>query len=361
MATKKSRDYICCATLSRSVRAMLPGRPRRARRRILIGLGLIGLALPVAGAIYQSQSVAREGARFPAPGAFADVGGRRLHYICTGEGEPAVIFEASGLASSMSFDAVRAEISPRAKTCAYDRMGMGWSDPGPAVISAGMLADDLHALLAHAAIKPPYVLVAASVGGLTAELFARRHPAEIAGLVFVDAADSGALTVAAAIPGAALLHDKLRQTVCLAPMAARLGLVRLVDPLHLRSKGTAGAARTAALIYRPEPLATLCGLQRGRAATMQEMSAAPPLPDVPMVVLTHDRPEDFLPPIVPLDLSRVDPLWRVMQQRLSKRSSHGAWRVVPGSTHLIYASQPHAVVEAIHSVLSQVGNVRGAR
>jgi pimeloyl-ACP methyl ester carboxylesterase len=47
-------------------------------------------------------------------------------------------------------------------------------------------ADDLHALLAAAGEKGPFVLTAHSYGGLIVELFARTYPKEVAGEVLVD-------------------------------------------------------------------------------------------------------------------------------------------------------------------------------
>jgi hypothetical protein len=47
--------------------------------------------------------------------------------------------------------------------------------------------------------------------------------------------------------------------------------------------------------------------------------------------------------------------WRPLQLALAQRSSRGTWRVVPGSTHLIGNSQPHAVASAVFDVLAQAG------
>jgi pimeloyl-ACP methyl ester carboxylesterase len=65
---------------------------------------------------------------------------------------------------------------------------MGWSDRGPEVITAGMLAEDLERLTKSAGLQGPFVLVLASIGGITVEMFARRYSKQVAGLVFVDAA-----------------------------------------------------------------------------------------------------------------------------------------------------------------------------
>ena len=271
-----------------------------------------------------------------------------------------MIFENSSFGSATSFDAVRTVVSRRTRACAYDRAGMAWSDPGPTPISAGLLADDLQSLLDRAGIGPPYVLVPASVGGLTAELFARRHPDSVVGLVFVDAGHSGALELVSAIPGAIALLDWVRRAVCLTPTAERFGLIEWLDPLHLRRQPGAGADRSRALIYRQAPMRTLCGIQRGRVATLQAFRDAPGLrPDIPLTVLTHDTPAGLLPPMIPIDPMKFEPLWQFMQQRLARRSSRGTWQKVPGSGHLIYASHPQAVADAILRLLDSLRGPAG--
>jgi pimeloyl-ACP methyl ester carboxylesterase len=325
--------------------------PRRRLRRVFLIVLVLALGLPAAGAFYQHVSVRRESARFPPPGRMVDVAGRRLHLICIGDGEPTVIFESSGFGSALSSRAAREKVATHTRVCSYDRMGMGWSDPGPAVISTGALVLDLERLLERAQLRPPYVLVPASIGGLTAELFARRHPEQVAGLVFVDAAHSGVLE---------RLESRLTPTriraACLAGVAARLGLLRLADPLRLRREATEASARTIAGLYRVEPMDTFCGMLRGHTASAQEFSAAPALRrDVPLIVLTAESKAKMLPELLAPALdAEVDEMRREVSdlpQRLAQRSSRGTWRVVAGSDHLIGNSQPHAVATAILEVL----------
>ena len=244
-----------------------------------------------------------------------------------------MIFENSSFGTSTSFDAVRALVSRHTRACAYDRAGTGWSDPGPSLIPANLLADDLHRLLERAGVAPPYILVPSSIGGLTAEFFARRYPDEVSGIVFLDAGHSGALELVAAIPGGAELQDWVRRVACLAPIAERFGLIEWLDPLHLGQDPR--AERTRALLYRRAPLATLCGMARSRAETRQAFKEVPPLrPDLPLRVLTHDNTAGLIPPILPIDATKFDPLWRFMQQQLARRSSRGTWQVVPAAAIL---------------------------
>ena len=228
---------------------------RALKRRAVVALA-IPVALFLAGAVYQMLSVRRESIRFPPPGRLIPVdSNRRLNLVCLGEGEPTVIFESGGFTNSLSFAAARQELSLSTHVCSYDRMGMGWSDPAPGVISVGMLADDLRSLMAQAGLRPPFILVPSSLGGLTAEMFARRYPEKTAGLVFVDAANSAMID---------LLAARFSQTqislACLAEPAARFGVLRLLDPFDLRKERSEAAERSISRLYRVEPMQTLCGL-----------------------------------------------------------------------------------------------------
>jgi pimeloyl-ACP methyl ester carboxylesterase len=313
---------------------------------------LLGAAL-AAGVLWQAQSVRREASEFPPPGRLVDLGnGRRIHLICIGEGAPTVIFEPSGLGGALSSRMAREEISAHARVCSYDRMGQGWSDPGPSVISAAMLADDLERLLQSAALQPPYLLVPASIGGLTVELYARRHRDRVAGIVLLDAATSDAME-----HFAPRLNWAVREGMCLTPLAARMGVLRFFDPFGLRGQG-ADAARGISRMYRVETFDTLCGIARGFSQTLEEFRAAPPLsPDLPLTVLVAETTRQLAPPVVKSLLPDFDVLAlerRGLAETFARRSPKWTFALVPGSDHLIASSQPHAVATAIIEMMRKI-------
>jgi pimeloyl-ACP methyl ester carboxylesterase len=45
----------------------------------------------------------------------------------------------------------------------------------------------MHTLLTNAGVEGPYLLVAHSISGKTARLFASQHPNDVAGIVLIDA------------------------------------------------------------------------------------------------------------------------------------------------------------------------------
>ena len=48
------------------------------------------------------------------------------------------------------------------------------------------IVEELRRNLKHKGLSPPYILVGHSLGGLYMQLFARRYPQEVSGIVLVD-------------------------------------------------------------------------------------------------------------------------------------------------------------------------------
>jgi pimeloyl-ACP methyl ester carboxylesterase len=167
--------------------------------------GGIGLALPLA-AIVLVLLAPPASAQSPASGEFSGTveipGGRHLYLECHGRGSPTVIFEA-GLRSRGDIwwwsregvgTGVLPRVAPFTHACIYDRPGtlahfpyVSRSDPVPMPRSTGDVVADLHALLTAAGVPGPYVMVGASTGGLIVRQYASLYPAEVSGLVLVDA------------------------------------------------------------------------------------------------------------------------------------------------------------------------------
>lgn len=116
------------------------------------------------------------------------VDGRQLYLECRGDGAPAVVLEAGlGVAAAGTWAAVQRPLADTTRVCAYDRAGIGSSEPAPPPRTSPVMVDELRGLLAAAGVEPPYVLVGASFGGLNAQFMAAEHPDEVAGLVLLDA------------------------------------------------------------------------------------------------------------------------------------------------------------------------------
>lgn len=78
------------------------------------------------------------------------------------------------------------EVAAFTQTVSYDRAGLGQSDLGPKPRSAKQIATELRAALQKSGVKPPYVMVGHSFGGIFVRVFADMYPKEVVGIVLID-------------------------------------------------------------------------------------------------------------------------------------------------------------------------------
>jgi pimeloyl-ACP methyl ester carboxylesterase len=121
-------------------------------------------------------------------GAFVQVGTHRMYVRCVGNAgsRPTVILESGGGGHSGDWTSVQSAVPSDIRTCAYDRAGLGRREKGPSPRTMKQEIFELHAMLAAANIKGPYVLVGQSIGGVTVRLYAQQYREDVAGMVLVD-------------------------------------------------------------------------------------------------------------------------------------------------------------------------------
>lgn len=118
------------------------------------------------------------------------VDGRKVSGHCVGGtpgGSPTVILE-SGVGSGQDvLRSIEEDLATRTMVCAYDRAGIGQSDPpakSPRPVTD--LVSYLHGFLAAAKIDPPYLLVGQSLGASIVFMYAQAFPGEVAGFVSMN-------------------------------------------------------------------------------------------------------------------------------------------------------------------------------
>jgi len=120
-----------------------------------------------------------------------DIGGRSLHMECWGErvsGEPTVLLISGQGPRTSSWELMASEFAADGHhLCAYDRAGVGGSDPAPeASRTTEDQVTDLVALLDAVDLQEPVVLAAHSLGSHPAVGLVARAPERVAGVVLVD-------------------------------------------------------------------------------------------------------------------------------------------------------------------------------
>jgi pimeloyl-ACP methyl ester carboxylesterase len=329
---------------------------------VAVVVGVIGFAV-AAGLVYQSVGTRRGARRHPPPGELIDADGQRLHVACAGAGQPAVVFEAGVAASSLSWSRVQPGVARFARTCAYDRAGLGWSDPAASPRSVDRMIAELRAVAAHAAPSQPVVIVGHSFGVFLAMVYATRYPADVAGLVLLDPPTEWQRLEGAR---ARILWGGI-QLSRVGALLARVGVVRA--SLALLTGGAPGVPRTFLRVFGPAAARTVEHLVgevrklppevhpavqalwsepkcfRGMAQHLGALRTAgkaaagvTTLPDIPLVVVSAaDQPPRML----------------AAHQALARLSSRGRHVIAPTGGHWIQLDDPQLAVAAVRDVVER--------
>ncbi len=303
-------------------------------KRLLIGLSSLLIVAAIAGATYQWAATRRDLAATPPPGRLVDVGGHRLHIWCTGAGTPSVILETGLGGSSADWGFVQPEVAGFTRVCSYDRAGMGYSDAGPSPRTTRRIARELAQLLDRGGVSGPVILVGASIGGLTARVFASEHAERVAGLVLVDAShedqNEGVPQIAPFVPFLSFVGVLRLLGVSFGPLPASLAP-------SVRGFARATAFRTAGQRAAVDEIMHMQESAAEVRATRRQLT-------VPVVVVTAGR--------------GADAVWRELQRDQVGLSQRGCQVIADQSGHAVAVGQPQVVVDAIRAT---VDAARGRR
>lgn len=251
-------------------------------------------------------------------------GGRKLHISCSGmnsEGSPTVVLEAGAGNALSAWARVQPDVAKFTRVCAYDRAGLGSSEPAPATRTIVALTEDLHALLVNANVTGPYILVGHSLGGMLSRLYASYYPAEVAGMVLVDSSHEDEPDRGMALIPREMLKEMLKQA-------------------------------------KPEDLVPRSADRIDNCSVRPLMNALNWHADIPLIVLTQGRPYGADMVVVPSIAPQAYQLHLELQRDLVRRSSRGRQVIAEKSGHDIHQEQPRLVIDAIRQVIKEVKHKR---
>lgn len=275
--------------------------------------------------------------------------GRRLAFYCAGHGSPVVVFEAGLGMSASVWRKVQPAVAQRTTACAYDRAGYGHSDAAPLPRDATHIAADLRAGLAAIGFLSPYVLVAHSLGGYDAQLFANRYRKDVAGMVLVDPeVDEASLPFRRASASWAKMEDKAEAENRTCIGAAADGRMKPGDPAYAQC---GSPPPNSPLNNQAMARAVISEDDSQMASYRQVLATRRSYGTMPLIVLTAGARtgEEGLSA---QDRAALHQVWLDGHDKLAQLSSNGVHRVVDGAPHMIHFSKPDAVIDAVIDVLA---------
>jgi pimeloyl-ACP methyl ester carboxylesterase len=325
---------------------------RRRKPRVLrwMGYSLAGLAglvlfLAIVGAIFQSVESSKDLRAHSPPGVLVEVNGHKMHLFCVGDGGPTVILESGLNDSWLSWYKVQPAIAKFTRVCSYDRAGVGWSEAQPEPPDSRNIALNLHSLLNNAKVKPPYVLVGHSIGGIHVRVYQNVYPNDVVGMILVDSSHPDQMK---RFPSQLTKWIALQEVEFkLMKLAMPFGIPRLVGlcgdgPAEIRD-----ALRTVECQTRWAQ--TQEGESNAFDSSADEGRMTDSLGSMPLIVLSRDPDKRGLPNIIGANVAtQTDIAWGQMQEELSHLSTSGSRVVAKGATHYVQIDRPDLVFDAVH-------------
>jgi haloalkane dehalogenase len=285
---------------------------------------------------------------YPFASRYAEVNGRRMHYVDEGRGESLVMLHGNPT-WSFYFREIIKGLVPDVRCIAPDHIGCGLSDrPSDAEYRFRLQdrVDDLEAFLAGLALDRPLTLVVHDWGGMIGAAWAVRHPERVARLVVLNSAAflkphwkplPWALRVVRGVP---LVAE---------PAVLRLNLFARGAAWSASTRGLSPAARRGLLAPYDSP--------RNRLATLRFVQDIPLSPDDPSYALAALTDQG-------LDRLRSKPLLICWGERdfvfdldylteWQRRFPHAETHRFPQAGHYLLEDEPGPVLDRIRGFLAR--------
>ncbi len=304
--------------------------------------------------VYQIVASVKEN-RQPMPGQVW----QQRHFYTQGQGNPTIVLDHS--LGGVEGYALVETLSELSQVFVYDRAGYGWSAQRSQPRTSLPIAQELDALLQAANIPPPYLLVGDSFGSFNTRLYAHLFPEKVVGLVLTDGLhESGMLHLPIALK---LLKLFFLSGFVMSTLGSATGIVRIIERLglfevlkpELRYVPQPYRQWMKRSFCRPKHWITMARELGGISQSAKEASIAQQLGALPIVSI---KARSFFKPSLWtrfIPLRQANRVRDTMHQSLSQLSDNVQVMAAPDSGHFVWIDQPEVIVEAVKSVLRQVG------
>ncbi|MEG0309124.1 MAG: alpha/beta hydrolase [Clostridium sp.] len=229
-----------------------------------------------------------------------------LSINCAGKGTPTVIFE-SGLGDDNGvWTLVQSEISKNTRTFSYDRGGLRNKDKSNLSRTSLDQVYELHTILNKEKIAAPYIIVAHSIGGYNARLFAAKYPNEVRGIVLVDCSHENQF------------EDRVKQSSS--------------KEIEMLKSQLSDEEQTL------DELLT-------SSSQVKETRKMDALRNIPIAVITAGHKGDKAP-------AKIEEAWVKYQNDLISLSDYSKHVFVEDSSHYIQRDKPQIVIDAINDIIN---------
>ena len=265
---------------------------------------------------------------------YITVGVHKYSILQAGSKQSTIIFFNGAGESFNTWTHVISRLDNAQRYFAYNRAGTDGSSPLVNQIAprtAAGVVTRLRALLTMNKTKPPYILVAHSIGSLYALYFARAYPAEVKGIVLIEPSVDAMLALGN------LNNLNKQQQAALNKLVQQINYNFLNEKQRFITyrgtiKRTPSPTETAKLALFLENL--------GKTTSQQEINKLPALKNIPLVVVMGAD-----------GTTQYDQIRRLAGKTLAKSVPNGKYEVIKNVGHDLQKDKPTTITAAIKKVL----------
>ena len=284
----------------------------------------------------------------------ADAGGYRIALHIEGSGNHTVVVEAGVGEWSLHWREFQSKLAETGgvRVVTYDRAGYGLSDPSPYARTVGQIAEELHTALASVEIRPPYVLLGHSYGGMIAKAFVNKFPSEVEGIILAESASEHQFEQLPSVVTTILENGKIsfRQT----SLAIRTGKLdtqfvpedSTMSPPYRRAHqlGRTRASYYDAM-YNEMYLLPISYMESNFSGSI----------NIPLLVMTAGNSfGNFLNVVPNLSINECNAAWTKLQNKLPFLSTQSRHIVIESATHSLTTTAEGRMIDEMQSFLKQL-------
>ena len=236
-----------------------------------------------------------------------------LEYHRIDNGSISIVFLNGFRMPFKSWDKVYPELALENSVFLFNRRGVGRSKKATESQDGNTILSEMRSLFYNLRLKPPYILVAHSFGGLLANLYSRVYPDEVSGIVFVDSPYPS---------------EVIEQKKNIPPFVVNVfneGL-KSIEKLFDKYK------------YSEDEQVE---------ETIAQISEAGHFPNIPIAVVSGTKKMPFVP-------EKAFQVHKEFQAKLMDLSSHSSQYLCHESGHFPQITEPDKVIMAIRNIVNEI-------
>jgi len=286
-------------------------------------------------------------------GLYINAGDNALFTKICGEGYPAIVIEPSMGGISAEWSGIQSELSKYTAVISYDRAGYAESKGSKKPRTTSNIIDELKQMLDHTGLRPPFIFLGNSFGGLIVQHFCRRYPDYAWAAVLADSITTDYYAFER------LNAPAYKQRLSLEARMGFLSLYSELEPEHFDSlitpliKGLYSdlpdAVRLQLINYQTDQgmYKTVLREYESLLESSIQIAAEAEFPDIPLCVLTRDKnvmSELSVSLGVPMDEAKlVEEEWYRQSESLLTLSPRSYLRYAEGADHNMHFTAPETV------------------